>query len=339
MEAALLYASLGWRVIPVKGKRPVIKNWPIKATTDNHIVRKWFVRDSGVGIVTGKASGLVALDIDPRNGGELSLNRLEEGLGRLPRTVTAATGGGGCHYLFRWFPDGKNCKPAAGIDFQYSSGRMIVAAPSTHPDSGLPYKWDVSPLEAGLADLPPKWRDYLSDDSVSPPSAAGLAERINLYSGPILEGQRNETLYRLGCALKAKGLSSSVITTEVQEANLLRCQPPLPDEEAFQIVQNILCTSVAGKSVKTQWQEAILSDTTLDPRAKIVAFGLSTFADVNGRSCFPNQEHIAARTAMARNTIAKHLNTLHQAGWIKRYSKGREGTGFSYGYVLTLKDA
>jgi len=339
LKAALIYAELGWHVIPVNGKRPVIKNWPNSASINKNQIQQWFPKYTGIGIVTGKKSGLVALDIDPRNGGELSFKRLEETLGRLPRTITAATGGGGWHYLFRWFPGIKTARPAEGIDFQHTSGKMIVAAPSTHPDTGALYEWTVSPLEAELADLPTAWKEYLCANKEPLQGATGLPERIDLYSGPIPQGRRNDTLFRLGCALRDKGLSRKVITIEVQEANLLRCEPPLPDEEAFQIVQNALRTITEGKSMKTRWQEAILSDPALDARAKVVALGLSTFADVNGKSCFPNQEQIAQQTALARKTVGKHLDTLHQTGWIKRYRQSRDaGTGYSYGYVLTLKD-
>lgn len=337
-EAALIYARLGWRVMPVNGKQPSIKDWPNNATTSEATISYWFGNHKGIGILTGPESGLVALDIDPRNGGELSLKRLEEKLGKLPTTVTAATGGGGWHYLFRWFPGSQKCKPAKGIDFQHSAGRMIVAAPSAHPDTGVLYKWIISPLEAQLADLPSAWRDYLSNNTGASERTAELTKQDNLYSAAIPEGLRNETLFRLGCALRYRGQSAAIITTAIHEANLERCQPPLSDEEAFEIVQNVLRTITEGKSLKTQWQEGIASDPTLAPRAKMVAFGLSMFADVNGKSCFPNQKQIGDKVCLDPKTVRNHLETLDETGWLKRYTREREGAGYSYGYVLTLKD-
>ena len=44
------------------------------------------------------------LDIDPRNGGAKSLKRLKEELGPLPDTITAITGGGGRHLIFKHPP-------------------------------------------------------------------------------------------------------------------------------------------------------------------------------------------------------------------------------------------
>jgi hypothetical protein len=95
----------------------------------------------------------VVVDVDPRHGGDDELDGLEEAHGKLPPTVTAVTGSGGRHYLFRR-PSGVSfrAKPFKGIDIP----NYIIAAPSTHPDTGRAYTWEASsrPLEVEPAELP-----------------------------------------------------------------------------------------------------------------------------------------------------------------------------------------
>ena len=55
---------------------------------------KW--PNANVAVATG--SGLLVIDIDPRNGGNELLIKLEAELGPLPSTHTVRTGGGGEHF-------------------------------------------------------------------------------------------------------------------------------------------------------------------------------------------------------------------------------------------------
>lgn len=88
-------------------------------------------------LVGGKGQRL-PIDIDPRNGGNESLQKLLDEFGELPPTHTVATGGGGRHFYFR-FPVGATEKLAGklgdGIDIK-SNGGYIVAPPSTRASGG-----------------------------------------------------------------------------------------------------------------------------------------------------------------------------------------------------------
>jgi hypothetical protein len=81
-----------------------------------------------VGIRTGPASGLLALDIDPRNGGSDTLAVWERTHGSIPFTLEAVTGGGGRHFLFQ-YPAGriKSGPLAAGIDLKGEGGYIVAA--------------------------------------------------------------------------------------------------------------------------------------------------------------------------------------------------------------------
>ena len=165
MLAALKYARLGWPVLPLApGKKNPATNHGVKDVTKLETkIRKWFTNhlDRGVGIACGEASGLVVIDVDPRNGGEDTLDDLIAKLGELPYTATQLTAGGGFHLLFRY--PGARCrgKLGAGVDIK-SEGGYIVAHPSTINDR--PYEWKASgdPLDgARVAELPEAWRDAI----------------------------------------------------------------------------------------------------------------------------------------------------------------------------------
>ena len=340
LEAARAYSNLGWPMIPTDGKRPFLSGWQNKATIEEHIFSTWFRGTNNIALLMGPQAGVVALDVDPRNGGDKSIDQLEAKLGKLPKTVTARTGGGGYHYLFQYFAGGKNCKPASGIDFQYNN-KLIIACPSIHPETGAIYEWEISPLDFRPAALPEIWIEHLlaKRENTFAQDHTNLEQRLNLYTGDIPEGERNNTLFTLGCSLRARGVSRVALTAEIQEANLLRCKPPLPDHESYTIIESVLAYKAKMKSLKTQWQENIIRDKFLEDKAKLVAMALALYADEHGKSCWPNQEQIAEDIGWTRNTVAKYLEILVNTDKIVRYIKGREGKGFSYGYILTLLNA
>lgn len=163
LDHALAYAALGWRVAPIAPgtKWPRIDAWETLATTDPTTITGWWRTTDGVSIVTGAASGLVVIDIDPRHGGDEGWAQLEAAHGEVD-TVEALTGGGGRHLYFA-MPDGVTITNAAaanlpaGIDVR-GEGGQVVAAPTIHPTSGQPYSWEIAhdPLDGyPVADLPP----------------------------------------------------------------------------------------------------------------------------------------------------------------------------------------
>lgn len=163
--SARAYAQkLRWPVFPLKprGKDPLIPKGRggkghLDATTDQRRVALWWRENPGanIGIACYEGSGLLALDVDPRNGGDHDLAALEAEHGKLPHTVEALTGGGGRHILFTR-PEGVRFagKLCDGVDIKANG--YIVAPPSVHP-SGRIYEWEISsrPLETELAELPP----------------------------------------------------------------------------------------------------------------------------------------------------------------------------------------
>ena len=142
-----------------KGKHPRIKNWGDEATTDTEKITEWWSKApmANIGIPMGEKSGLVALDVDTRHDGDKSLTDMIEEFGELPETITATTGSGGKHYVFKYTEELclKNVVGFRdGLDIR-TQGGLIVAAPSMH-QSGNRYEWDAgkSPYEMEAAEMP-----------------------------------------------------------------------------------------------------------------------------------------------------------------------------------------
>jgi hypothetical protein len=135
-DAALSYASLGWPVLPIRprSKLPATEHGLTDATCDAAQIRAWWERwpEAGVGIALAPA-GLCAVDVDPRNGGAL------EALPEQPDTLTARTGGGGWHLLFK-VPEGATLPGKLGPGLDVKHRGYILAEPSVHP-SGRGYSW------------------------------------------------------------------------------------------------------------------------------------------------------------------------------------------------------
>ncbi|MEQ1680806.1 MAG: bifunctional DNA primase/polymerase [Nitrospira sp.] len=239
--AAMAYTKRGWAVLPLtpQTKQPLGKLVPhgLKdATTDQETIARWWQCEpmSNIGIRTGAASGLVVLDIDPRNGGSENLRELEQQNGELPHTVMSLTGGGGIHIFFQ-HPSGftKNKTLAPGVEVK-ADGAYVVAPPSIHP-SGEVYQWEVSshPDDLDLATLPKWLLQLMSREGTlkSQPSDPAVST--------IPEGQRHNTLVSLAGTMRWKGMSPKAISEALLIENHSRCTPPLPDQEVTRIAQSM----------------------------------------------------------------------------------------------------
>lgn len=109
-------------------------------------------RNGNLGLAAGR--GFFVLDVDPRDGGGDSFDRLIRENGPLPETAEVRTVGGGKHNLFRVEPGREAHKSilADGLDI-IGDGGMIVVQPSIHPTTGEEYTWLRHPAK-GIADAP-----------------------------------------------------------------------------------------------------------------------------------------------------------------------------------------
>lgn len=229
--SALKYASMGWPVIPLygikngacacgdsqcrsPGKHPIAELVPHgfhDASTDKERIRDWFTRvpDANIGVPTGLThSGFVALDIDPRNGGDATLTALLREHGDLPQTAIQVTGSGGLHFLFKAYKR-RLKSPGKGIDVK-DVGGYIVVAPSRHI-SGQEYFWDgeFDPTEGCAISDPPEWllSDSISSITAKPIERGAVGflsdERISDIKRALtfLDSSDRETWIKVGMAL------------------------------------------------------------------------------------------------------------------------------------------
>ncbi len=230
-DAALGYARSGIPVFPLHeprddkcscgdalthkgaGKHPRTPNGIKDATTDETRIREWWARwpDANIGAALGPSVGVV-LDIDPRHGGDESLERLVETYGLLPRGWIAATGGGGEH---RWFAHPGGNVPIAhplvpGVDLQ-PEDTYVVLPPSLHA-SGKRYEWVVPPGSVKLPLLPP-WILTLAEER--------KAERRPKYEpgpdGKISHGQHHDFIVSTAASFASRiaGISEAELSRMV----------------------------------------------------------------------------------------------------------------------------
>lgn len=122
------------------GKHPANSNGYKGATKDLEQIRNQFANMpyANIGIATGKISNCIVLDIDPRNGGLESIEKIKH---LLPPTLIAQTGSGGLHFYYKYNEAAKDLykRLGDGIDVQ-GDGRHVVAPPSNHISGGR-YEW------------------------------------------------------------------------------------------------------------------------------------------------------------------------------------------------------
>lgn len=240
IDSARAYAERGWSVIPMqpRGKRPIIawREFQQRIPKDEEIAQ-WFKRwpNANLGIVTGRVSGLVVVDIDTRHGGPQSLAAAEARHGALPATMEVATGGGGRHlyYAHPGAPMANRVAMLPGIDLR-GDGGCAVAPPSVHP-SGRRYTWVAGrgPGEVALAPMPVHF-----GGAARPPGHPRHHWR-RLVRENIGKGARNNTVASLCGYLMHRGVDTAVVAELMLAWNRDHCRPPLPDAEVIQVVESI----------------------------------------------------------------------------------------------------
>lgn len=275
--AALRLSSLGHLVFPVHtsvgtrcscrnpkcpnpGKHPRTAHGLKDASSDPEQIQKWWTAtpDANIGLRTG--AGLLVVDIDPARGGEDSMTALLTVNGSLPPTPEAVTGSGGRHIYFQTDGEVRNSVSAvgAGIDIR-GDGGFVVAPPSIHA-TGRSYEWASG---RGIGDLPlapvPQWLLTLC---VRRPTATAPST----IPSSVIEGGRNEFLFKQAASLRGKAFPEETILTAMLSLNATKCHPPLDEVEVRQIVSKVVRNYQEG-----YFSGQVRSDGTPDRAGRIVA--------------------------------------------------------------------
>ena len=225
--AAAEYARGAWHVFPLRprGKEPLTAHGFKDATNDAVQVERWWTDQPNANIGL-HCRHFTVLDVDPRNGGDETLEALthEHGAG-FKDTVNVLTGGGGVHYYY--LGTTSMTKAGPGLDVK-STGGYVILPPSIHP-SGEPYVWEYAPEDTDMLEIP-DWLRFAKN-----PETAKIYE-----AAPIGEGDRNDTLVRMSGRLRALGgrfADLEVIEATLEAVNRLYCTPPLNPDEVRALAQ------------------------------------------------------------------------------------------------------
>jgi hypothetical protein len=227
--AALAYAGRGWPVFPCgRNKRPRIAAGFKAAVTDPAHIEAWWRQwpDALIGIPTGRASGLVVLDVDVKDPARYGFDSLEI-LGRsiLPATPMVHTRSGGLHVYFAAIATEIRSSAGelgSGLDVRGEGGYVIVPSP------GSGYTWDphwdleMAPLVSAPAWLGHRRRRAPSGSRLARLDPQRILDRACEIIRGAPDGQRQEILNReafsIGRLVAAGGLAEGVARHALETA-------------------------------------------------------------------------------------------------------------------------
>lgn len=206
---------------PSPAKHPLTRNGAKDATTDIGVIAEWMARwpDCNWGGVPPK--GVVVIDVDPRNGGDLTLAAMETEFGRLPPTLTAQTGSGGWHIWMTYNGPARG-KLGEGLDVKKLGG-YVVLPPSVHASGGT-YRWtDTRPAVPA-----PRWVRLKLNPPITRKALAGQGTGTVshlvafILSSP--DGQRNSRFYWACCRAVENGDDTGPLVDAAESIGLARME-------------------------------------------------------------------------------------------------------------------
>jgi hypothetical protein len=252
LNAALDFASRGFKVFPVNQKNPQIKEWPDKATTDPVTISAWYEGQfkycDGFGVCPNTDCFVIDVDVKEGKKGKESLQSLREKFSLDIKTLAVKTKNNGLHLYYQYpnLPDSRyvmsitNWMNLDGIDIRGNRG-FVVGPTETN---GYKLIQDIEMNEIGpLLDKLPIGN--VVKERVNTQSAEALIDQTEISSlrGSIPEkiesGERHDTLIRLMASWARKvSYDNAVILLEVAisrcDGNDLRMEDYLPRlDQAF----------------------------------------------------------------------------------------------------------
>jgi len=237
-EALRCREALNWCVFPLKPQDKVPFNkfgWgklQEQVPDKNQILEWWKDKpDANIGVLTGRISNLVVVDIDDDKAFNFLGNHniyLDDEPTPISKTQR------GWQYFFTYPEDGVKHR-----DFEYgeirSDRHYVVIPPSIHP-SGIEYEWvkDCSPHALPLASPPKALIEFAN--RASNENSNG---KTNEIAEVIREGVRNTTLTSLAGSMRHRGVNQEEIYELLMMVNRKRCQPPLLEKEVLSIARSV----------------------------------------------------------------------------------------------------
>lgn len=273
-DERLRQCACGRRDCPSPGKHPIGQLTPrglTDATADDGEVARWLKMypQANLAIRTGRESGVVVVDIDPRHGGEASWEALTARHG-VAETYEVETGSGGRHLYFRHpGPTVRNSAGllAEGIDVR-GEGGYVVAPPSNHATGGtyrIAERRPMAPMPAWLLTLCQQGaqpsRTATGEDRAAPEDA----------SGRIPHGRQHYTLVSLAGTMRRRGMTAEEINAALQVVNR-RCERPGSPDAIRRIAESVAAYDPA--------EVLSVSDVEIGGASSLVSLGEAARASV-----------------------------------------------------------
>jgi hypothetical protein len=257
LKDALSYARRGLLVFPIHwmtpagcscrkfscrnpAKHPLTTNGLLDATKDESAIRDWWKRwpEGNIAVDCGRSS-LVVVDVDPRNGGDETWAALVKKHGdALTDTVTTLTPSGGAHYHFK-APDSLaiqsgSGKLGPGVDVK-ATGGYVLLPPSNHVLGTYAFEIGNGYGEREIAALPEPLLHLLT----RPAEKEARQSQGDGESLTIPDGERNDTLTRIGGLLRRYGFIEDSIAACLVAINELQSDHPLEEDEVVGIAKSV----------------------------------------------------------------------------------------------------
>ena len=239
MTSPVDYAEKGYAVLPcwwikeddtcacgnaachAKGKHPINSLVPrgvLDASRDPAVVAGWLskVPRANWGLAMGM-NGLIAVDIDPPNGGDATWEALTETHGEPPETWMARTGGGGTHFILSAPTAGTKIPGTLGKGIDLKHGNAYVLVEPSRTTNAYCWLDGLSPLEgAPLAEFV-----AFEEPESAPVAVSGVVRMVDSATLADLraalawlDSDRRDTWIKVGHALRQLGPAGFALWNE-----------------------------------------------------------------------------------------------------------------------------
>ncbi len=258
------YIQYGWTIVPVKkGTKMPAVNWKEYQTRKptNEELHSWFLDPAvGVGLITGKCSGIIVVDEDTYK---------KENPNQIPldSPLKVKTGSGGRHLYFKYV-DGYNntVNKDLAVDVR-GEGGFVVLPPTVHPN-GNNYEWETV-LPENLDNLPTIGEESFLNEIYKRKSNNESFEPLKVEDFMnVGQGSRNDSLHRMACSLFNK--HSKKEAYDLLLAVNQTYSPPLPEHEVITIASSAY--RFVNNNPSDEYKEKLKSATVEEKPLEILDF-------------------------------------------------------------------
>jgi hypothetical protein len=308
VKEALVAANRVWYVTPLKRQKNTwrLKDWQdTNNSCDEAQIRAWAKKGwvAGFAVVTGDKSGVVVLDLDPRNYTDESRLKANELVSTLPKTMVVQTPGGGTHHYFESPTIGGVGKYEIAPGIEVLGNGASAALPGSVREDGT-YK-----LKGRIRRLAP-----LPGTLLRAPESA--SETRAAPEGYYQQGKRNNGLASVAGKLRRDGVGEQERVVALQALNDTLCKPPLEDRVVREIAVGMnryddMASAVEEAKFRIRVQERAKSEVAGE-RAPKEELPSGTGADYLAEESKPLRYTIAEWHPTGGNTVLSASSTARK---------------------------